>query len=76
MYPGKYAKQHPDRPAVIMAQSGEGLTYAALEARANQLSHLLRSQSLAACDHYSIFMENNLEYMDCLLYTSPSPRDS
>ena len=64
MYPGKYAKQHPDRPAVIMAQSGEGLTYAALEARANQLSHLLRSQSLAAYDHYSIFMENNLEYME------------
>ena len=23
MYPGNYAKQHPDRPAVIMAQSGE-----------------------------------------------------
>ena len=64
MYPGKYAKQHPDRPAVIMAQSGEVLTYAALEARANQLSHLLRSQSLAAYDHYSIFMENNLEYME------------
>ena len=35
MYPGDYAKQHPDRPAVIMAQSGEVLTYAALEARAN-----------------------------------------
>ena len=64
MYPGNYAKLHPDRPAVIMAQSGEVLTYAALEARANQLSHLLRSQSLAAYDHYSIFMENNREYME------------
>ena len=64
MYPGDYAKQHPDRPAVIMAQSGQVLTYAALEARANQLSHLLRSQSLAAYDHYSIFMENNREYME------------
>ena len=64
MYPGNYAKQHPDRPAVIMAQSGEVLTYAVLEARANQLSHLLRSQSLAAYDHYSIFMENNREYME------------
>ena len=42
MYPGDYAKQHPDRPAVIMAQSGEALTYAALEARANQLSHLIK----------------------------------
>ena len=64
MYPENYAKQHPDRPAVIMAQSGEVLTYAALEARANQLAHLLRSQSLAAYDHYSIFMENNREYME------------
>ena len=43
MYPGKYAKQHPDRPAVIMAQSGEVLTYAALEARANQLAHTSES---------------------------------
>ena len=32
MYPGNYAKQYPDRPAVIMAQSGEVLTYVALEA--------------------------------------------
>ena len=42
MYPGKYANQHPERPAFIMAGSGETVTYQAFEARANQLAHYLR----------------------------------
>ena len=46
MYPGKYAQQHADRPAFIMAESGESLTYAALESRSNRLAHLLRAQGL------------------------------
>ena len=33
MYPGKYAAQHPDRPAFIMASTGEAVTYREFEAR-------------------------------------------
>ena len=43
MYPGDYAKQHPDRAAFIMASTGETVTYSEFEARTNQLAHLLRA---------------------------------
>ncbi len=64
MYPGHYATQNPDRPAFIMASTGEIVSYAALEGRANQLAHLLRAQGLGRLDHFSIFMENNSRYVE------------
>lgn len=65
MYPGKYAQQNPDRPAFIMAGTGETVSYRDYEARTNQLAHLLRAQGLNRLDHYSIFMENNNRYLEC-----------
>lgn len=65
MYPGKYATLHPDRPAFIMASTGEAVSYRDFEARANQLAHLLRDQGLKRLDHFSIFMENNNRYLEC-----------
>jgi len=64
MYPGRHAQLHPERPAVIMAGSGEVITYQAFEARANQLAHFLRAQGFKRLDHYSIFMENNAPYLE------------
>ncbi|MFZ8973974.1 MAG: AMP-binding protein [Pseudomonadales bacterium] len=64
MYPGAYADQYPNRPAVIMAATGETKTYAQLEARANQLAHALRDAGLNRLDHYAIFMENNFDYIE------------
>ena len=65
MYPGGYAKQHPDRPAIIMASSGESVSYREYEERTNRLSRLLREHGLNRLDHYSIFMENNVRYLEC-----------
>ncbi|MBT4686617.1 MAG: AMP-binding protein [Rhodospirillaceae bacterium] len=65
MYPGKYAEQHPDKPAFIMAESGEAVSYGEYEARCNRLAHMLRGQGLKREDHYAIFMENNARYMEC-----------
>jgi long-chain acyl-CoA synthetase len=65
MYAGKYATQHPDRAAIIMAGTGETISYAELEARANRLAHLLRDHGLQRLDHYSVFMENNSRYQEC-----------
>ena len=65
MYPGKYAVQHPDKPAFIMAESGEVVTYGDYEARCNRLAHLLRDQGLQRLDHYAIFMENSVRYLEC-----------
>ena len=64
MYPGQYAHDHPDRPAFIMASTGEAVTYREYEARANQLAHLFRSLHLERLGHYSIFMENNDRYLE------------
>ncbi|WP_213571858.1 AMP-binding protein [Rhodococcus sp. USK13] len=61
MYPGRYATTHPDRPAIIMAPRGEVLTYADLDARANRLAALFRSEGLGPGDHIALFMENNME---------------
>jgi long-chain acyl-CoA synthetase len=64
MYPGHHATAHPDRAAFIMASTGETVTYAELEARANRLTHLLRAHGLKRFDHFSIFMENNNRYLE------------
>ncbi len=64
MYPGMYAQQFADRPAFIMASSGETVSYAALDARSNRLAHLLRHQGLQRLGHYAVFMENNSRYIE------------
>ncbi len=65
MYPGKYAFDCPDKPAVIMAASGETITYGELEKRTNRLAHLLRAQGLERLDHYSILLENHPRFVEC-----------
>ena len=64
MYPGKTARSHPDRAAVIMAGTGETISYGELEARSNRLAHLLRARGLRRLDHYSIYMENHPRYVE------------
>ena len=64
MYPGKTASSHPDRAAVIMAGTGETISYGELEARSNRLAHLLRARGLRRLDHYSIYMENHPRYVE------------
>src|SRR5580658_5872128 len=64
MYTGKQAHLRPLQPAFIMANSGEAMTYAELEARSNRLAHLFRKRGLKRLDHYAIFMENNSRYLE------------
>ncbi|MDX2378715.1 MAG: AMP-binding protein [Acidimicrobiia bacterium] len=64
MYPGRHAELHPDRPAFIMAATGESVTYRDYEQRCNRLARLLRDHGLEPLDHYSVFMENNDRYLE------------
>lgn len=64
MYATQYAEQHPDRPAFIMASTGETVSLREYEERANRLAHLLRAHGLQRLGHYSIFMENNDRYLE------------
>jgi long-chain acyl-CoA synthetase len=65
MYPGLHAVARPSQPAVVMAGSGETVTYQELEARSNRLAHLLRAVGLKRGDHYAVFMENHPRYVEC-----------
>ena len=66
MYPGEYAHQHPDQPALVMATSGASLTFAEFEANANRLAHLYRSVGLRRGDHVAFLVENHLRYFELM----------
>jgi long-chain acyl-CoA synthetase len=56
---------HPlDKPAFVMCETGETVSFAALEARANQGAHLLRSRGIGVGDHIAILMENRREFIE------------
>jgi fatty-acyl-CoA synthase len=62
--PTHHARNDPDLPAIVMAGSGETVTYGELEARSNRFAHLLRSRGLGTGDHVAILMENNRAYLE------------
>ena len=64
MYPGNQAKKFSQRPAFIMAATGEEVVYEEFEKRSNRLAHYLRSKDLSFQDHYSVFMENNNRHLE------------
>ena len=64
MHPSHYAKASPNKPAFILASTGETVTYAHLDKRSNQIAHLFRSLGLRPDDHIAIHMENNRHFME------------
>ena len=64
MYPGTHAAVVPDRPAVIMAGSGEVLTYRELNERSMRLAQLLADNGLTEGDRVAIFAENHIRYFE------------
>jgi long-chain acyl-CoA synthetase len=64
MYARQHALEHPDQAAIIMATSGETVTYGEYEARCNQVAHLLRAAGLRRGDHISVFMENSARMLE------------
>lgn len=62
--PTEHALKNPDKLALVMAGSGESVTYGQLEARANQVSWLIRRCGLGLRDAIAIFMENNRHFLE------------
>ena len=54
MFPGKIAETAPDRPVIVMAGTGEALTYRQLDEGANRVSQLMTSHGLQPGDHVAI----------------------
>jgi long-chain acyl-CoA synthetase len=65
MYAGDYAKTRADDPLIIMANSGEVISYAEYEAAANRMAQLYRDLGLQRLDHVAFFMENNPRMLEC-----------
>ena len=63
MYPGHWGQLHPDKPAVIMAHSGEVLTHGQLDVDSNRLAHLFRAAGLERGDHLAVLLENHRDYL-------------
>ena len=66
MYPGAHSQTTPDKAAILMAGSGEVVTYRELDERSNRLARLWRSHGLAPGDHVAIFSENQSRYFEVM----------
>ncbi|MBJ18322.1 MAG: acyl-CoA synthetase [bacterium] len=65
-HPGTWAARTPNKPAVIMAESGEMITYRELEDTANRLSQLFHTAGLRPGDHVAFCLENRVEFLPIL----------
>ena len=59
MFPGTFAATHPDRPAVVMAETGEGLTYRELEDGSVRLARTLVEHGLRRGDVVALLTDNH-----------------
>jgi acyl-CoA synthetase (AMP-forming)/AMP-acid ligase II len=64
MYPAVHARERPDKPAYIMARTGQVVTYKELDDRSNQCAQLLRSLSLVPGDCIAVCMENHPRFLE------------
>ncbi|EXG81704.1 acyl-CoA synthetase [Cryptosporangium arvum] len=59
MYPGAYVASSPDKPAVVMEDDSEILTYAQLEERSVRLANAFRDAGLRPGDVVALLTENS-----------------
>ncbi len=62
LHPIAHAQNRPDQAAVIMASSGETMTYGEMEGQANQFAHLLRARGVNPDQAFAVLLENRMEY--------------
>ena len=62
--PSWHAEHTPDAVALVMADSGEAVTYAELDDRSRRLAGALRARGIGAGDHIAILMENARAFLE------------
>ena len=62
MHPIAHAANRPDHPAVIMARSGDQMTFREMDEASNRFAHLLRARGLNEGDAFAVLLENRIEY--------------
>ncbi len=63
MHLGQIAAAQPGKAAVIMAGSGQTITFGELDAAANRLAHVLYDAGLRPGDHIAFMLENRWEFL-------------
>lgn len=64
MHPRQFATTHPSKAAIVMASSGETVSFGELETRANQIAHALRNLGLNHGDTFAMFAENSARFFE------------
>jgi len=62
MHPYQHALETPDKPAMVVADTGEILTYAQLDAASNRGAQLFRKLGLKPGDVIAVMLKNGLDY--------------
>jgi len=81
-FPDWHAQRRPDKPAYVMAHSGEAVSYRELVDRSRRIARVLRDRGVAPGDRIAILMENNPRFLEvawagqraALRYTAVSTR--
>ena len=63
-HPRETAQVNPHKPAIIMGDSGEMVTYRQLDERSNQGAQLFRALGLGKGDHLALMLENRREFLE------------
>ena len=63
-HPSFHAAQTPDKPAYVIAETGETLTFSQLDRRSNQGAHLFYALGLRPGDHVAFLLENGLPFAE------------
>ena len=64
MHPSIHGVETPDKPALIVAETGETVSYAELDRRSNRAAQLFRAAGLVIGDTIALFLENVPEFYD------------
>lgn len=63
-HPSVHARTEPGKPALIVAETGERVSFAELDARSNRAAHLFRAKGLQAGDTIALCLENSPAFYD------------
>ncbi len=62
MHPSVHARTHPDKAAIIVAETGAVTTYLELDAASNRAAHYFRAKGLQVGDVVAFMLENDPAY--------------
>jgi acyl-CoA synthetase (AMP-forming)/AMP-acid ligase II len=64
VYPGTHARTTPEKAAVVVAETGDVVTYARLDERSTRLARVLREAGLRPGDHVAFLSDNRPEVFE------------